>query len=84
MNTVAGTSCIQMRKIIFYVEMNFNEDLIGAKQTEEKERLKIKSEEENGEATAVEEQLKAIPPGCISLLRALRPRVLIKIDLRLQ
>lgn len=76
-----------MRKTIFYVEMNCNEDLIGAKQTEEKERLKIKSEEveeENGEATAVEEQLKAIPPGCISLLRALRPRVLIKIDLRLQ
>lgn len=67
--------------------MNFDEDLIGEKQTEGRKRLKIKSEEvekEDGAATAVEEQLKAIPPGCISLLRALRPRVLIKIDLRLR
>lgn len=55
--------------------------------TERRKRSKIKSEEtEEGDdaATAAEEQLKAIPPGCISLLRALRPRVLIKIDLRLR
>jgi len=52
-----------------------------------REGSKIKleeGEEGGGAATAAEEQLKAIPLGCISLLRALRPRVLIKIDLRLR
>lgn len=69
------------------MKMNFDEDLIGAKRAERRKGSKIKSEEieeENGAATAAEEQLKAIPLGCISLLRALRPRVLIKIDLRLR
>lgn len=67
------------------MKMNFDEDLIGAKRIEGRKGSKIKSEEvveEDGAATAAEEQLKAIPPGCISLLRALR--VLIKIDLRLR
>jgi len=77
-----------MRKTIFCVEMNFDEYLIGAKRTERRKELKIKFkevEERDGKAiAAAEEQLKAIPLGCISLLRALQPRVLIKIDLRLR
>lgn len=66
--------------------MNFDEDLIGAKRTRRRKGSENKEEveEEDGAVTAAEEQLKAIPPGCISLLRALRPRVLIKIDLRLR
>lgn len=56
---------------LFSMKMNFDEDLIGAKRTERRKGSKIKSEEieeEDGAATAAEEQLKAIPPGCISLL----------------
>lgn len=71
---------------LFSGEMNFDEDLIGAKRTRRRKGSENKEEveEEDGAVTAAEEQLKAIPPGCISLLRALRPRVLIKIDLRLR